>query len=295
MSKDNSISVEAITQQVGVLVPALLPVFNADPVWGAIFAIIYGFFPALMQLKQERINEVAKFIQEHPEEFRKEIVQSEEFQEGFLVFFEQYLKSRIKIKRDILKKIFLGYTTAEDKEHYELERLNDCLVRITIPSLEFLAFLKKEIIPILEAQIEEELKQETYKKSDRSKEWWHDQLMVQHSIWTLIDKWIHDELSPENQKVKEEYGIKNNEGWIPDLQHRAETREKDKRDQIRESTSELVTLGIFDLRIGGGTWGGGGGKDYSLTTFGIKFLSHISMEESFYLLQIPSLFFFASS
>ncbi|MDD5147347.1 MAG: hypothetical protein PHV63_02255 [Candidatus Daviesbacteria bacterium] len=42
------VSVEAVTQQVGVLIPGLLPLFNIDPVWGAIFALIYGFFPALM-------------------------------------------------------------------------------------------------------------------------------------------------------------------------------------------------------------------------------------------------------
>ncbi|MDD5147346.1 MAG: hypothetical protein PHV63_02250 [Candidatus Daviesbacteria bacterium] len=134
-------------------------------------------------MKQEKVNEVSEFIQEHPEEFRKEIIQSKEFQEGFLIFFEEYLKSRTKAKKDILKKILLGFVAAEDKEHYELERLNDCLARITIPSLEFLVFFKKEIQPELEKEIQERLNKDQYKTSDRSKEWWHDQLLIQKSAW----------------------------------------------------------------------------------------------------------------
>ncbi|MBU1067803.1 hypothetical protein KKE60_08455 [Patescibacteria group bacterium] len=275
MDKDKAdISIGAIAQQIGVLVPALLPLFHTDPIWGAIFAVIYGFFPALMQLKQERVNEISEFIQEHPEEFRKEIVQSPEFGDGFLIFFEEYLKSRAKTKREILKRIILGFAISEDKEKYELERLSNCLERITLQSLEFLVFIKSKIIPILNNKINDELKQDYYQKSDRSIEWWHLQLLTQKSAWELISQWLHDEFSTETQKVKEEYGIKNNEGWIADLKHRAETREKEKSTEIYNCIVELVTLGIFDFKISGG-FGGSGGKDYNLTYFGISFLKYI--------------------
>ncbi|MDD5147345.1 MAG: hypothetical protein PHV63_02245 [Candidatus Daviesbacteria bacterium] len=77
-------------------------------------------------------------------------------------------------------------------------------------------------------------------------------------------------------KVKEEYSIKNNEGWPSDLQHRAETRQRAKQTEIYDCISEMVTLGILDIKTGASSFGGGGGKDYSLTNFGIRFLQYIS-------------------
>lgn len=155
-----------------------------------------------MACNQVEVNEIVEFISDHPQEFRKEIVESKEFKKGFLVFTEQYLKQRLENKKKILKKILLGYATNIDKSKYELERLNETLVRVSVESLEFLIFFKTTIYPEIENGINEELKQDSYQKSDRSLEWWYDYMIETKPIWEPIDKWIYDNYNQNSHKVK---------------------------------------------------------------------------------------------
>ncbi len=261
------------------LAAVLTPFLSANPGWEAVFYSAIGLYGIYMAYNQEEVNELVEFIKENPDKFNEKIVNSKEFKKAFLQFMEQYLKERLERKKEILKNLILGYCSSSDKTNYDLERLNDCLVRITLPSVDFLIFLEKKIIPLLETSIDKELNQDYHQKSDRSIEWWKMELMTTKSIWENIDKWLNDEYSPNTIKVKQEYGIKNNEGWIPDLQHRAETREKEKRRNVYDCISELVTLGVLDTKIAGITYGGGAGKDYTLTTFGIRFVNNIILEK----------------
>ena len=168
-----------------------------------VFYAATGLFGLYMAYNQEEINEVVEFIKEHPREFREDIVQSKEFEKGFLLFFEQYLKQRVEEKKRILKNIILGYALSDNKKDYELERLNDCLMGMTVPTLRFLVFMKKQILPGVEKEIEKELAQDTYQKSDLSVEWWFNDLLTKKSIWTPIDTWLHDTYSPSTNWVKE--------------------------------------------------------------------------------------------
>ena len=144
--------VKDIVKSASIPIQAYLPYLSAvldpflqkNPIWQGVFYSVIGFFGIFMTYNQEELNEITKFIKDHPEEFREEIVQSKEFRKGFLLFTEQYLKQRIEEKKKILKRIILGYTLAGNKTDYELERLNDCLVRMTVPTLKFLIFMKKK-------------------------------------------------------------------------------------------------------------------------------------------------------
>lgn len=265
----------AIQNYIPYLAANLTPFLSTHPEWEIVFYLAIGLHGIYMACNQEEVNEIIEFIKSNPEKFNEKIVNSKEFKKAFLLFMEQYMKERIEKKKKILKNIILGSCVIEDKNNYDLERLNDCLIRITVPSLDFLVFLKQVFLPQLKSTIAKELDQDYYKKSDRSIEWWEMQLMTTKSIWELIDKWLNNEFSPITIKVKQEYGIKNNEGWTPDLQHRAETREKEKRSNIHACISELVSLGIFDMKISGGTYSSGSAKDYSFTSFGIRFLNII--------------------
>lgn len=252
------------------------PFLQQHPIWQGIFYSAIGLFGVYMAYNQEEVNEITKFIEEHPQEFREEIVRSKEFKKGFLLFTEQYLKQRIEEKKKILQDIILGYTLVYNKTNYELERLNDCLVRMTVPTLNFLIFMKKSIIPVLENEINKELDQKQYQESDRSIEWWFNDMMVKKSIWEPISKWVHDTYSPSTERVKDEFKIKKGGEWTHDLRSRAQNRERDISNEIGENIFELVTLGVLRTKSVGGTWGGGGGTDYALTTFGLKFLKQIN-------------------
>ncbi|GEM_PF-3531496 len=252
----------------------LTPFLTSHPEWELIFYSAIGLYGVYMACNQEEVNEIVKLINEHPDEFRKGIVQSKEFRKGFLIFTEHYLKERLEDKKKVLRRIILGYAVVEDKGKYELERLNDVLNKISVESLEFLNFFETTIYPEMDKQIREELKQDSYQKSDRSLEWWYDFMTESKPIWEPIEKWTYDNFNQNSQKVKAQYNMLQS-GYPSDLLHRIENLERSKRSEFTECISELVTLGILRIRITGGTIGSGAGYDYNFTTFGRKFLKLI--------------------
>ena len=177
------------------LLSALDPFLQQNPIWQAAFYSAIGLYGIYMAYNQEEVNEIIKFIKEHPEEFREEIVQSKEFRKGFLLFTEQYLKQRVDEKKTILKRILLDYAIYDNKTDYELERLNDCLLRITIPTLKNLIFIKKDIIPVLEDEINKELNQKLYQESDLSTEWWFNDLLTKKILSKNVFEKIKDQIS----------------------------------------------------------------------------------------------------
>lgn len=254
----------------------LTPFLAVHPEWELAFYSAIGLYGVYMACNQKEVNEVIEFISEHPKEFRKEIVESEEFKKGFLNFTEQFLKQRLEQKKKILKEIFLGFAQSSEKSKFELERLDDIMVRISVESLEFLTFFKATIAPTIEEQIDTELKQDSYRKSDRSVEWWHDFMIESKPIWEPIDKWIFDNYNQNSHKVKTQYNMLSS-GWPSDTLHRVENLERAKRSEMIESVSELVSLGVLRIRVTGGGIGSGSGSDYSFTSFGRKFLKYIEI------------------
>lgn len=251
----------------------LTPFFSNHPYWELCFYLAIGLYGAYMALKQDEVNEVLDYINNNQQIFKKETVEKKDFQGGFLLFFEAYLKQRIAKKKQILKNIFSGFSLSNDKENYELERLNDCLVRMTIPTLEFIIFIKNTIVPTLEKQYRNELAGEKHQQSDRSDEWWLNNKLIKVSVNSPIQEWLHKNYSPSTGKVKDDYGIIGE--WTPDTEHRAITREIDKRNEVNEIMIELVTLGILRTQVSGGTFSGGGGTDYRLTNFGLEFIKQL--------------------
>src|SRR3989344_5498034 len=166
---------KAITSGLSAAIQGNIPYFTAvitpflllHPYWELCFYSAIGLYGVYMALNQERVAEVTTFIQGHPHEFRTEIVQSEEFRGGFLIFMDQYLKQRLEKKRKIQRDIFLGFTKYPNKEEFELERLNGALADISLDALELLATIKGEIIPGMEREIELELRK-VNPNSDRS-------------------------------------------------------------------------------------------------------------------------------
>lgn len=260
------------------LAAVLNPFFSIHPEWECAFYSAIGLFGIYMAYNQEDVNEIVEFIKEHPDEFRSDKVESKEFKKGFLMFTEQYLKQRLEQKKKILKKIFLSFTVHQEKSKFELERLNDIMLRISISALEFLVFIKTTIFPAIENQINIELEQDSYKKSDRSIEWWHDFMIENKSLWEPIAKWINDNYNPNSYQVKVQYSMLNS-GWPRDILHRVENLERAKTSEMTESVSELVSLGILRIGVAGGTYDSGAGSNYNFTNFGRRFLKYIELDK----------------
>lgn len=263
---------EVFIAQFGVLAPMLIPLVSTNPAWGVIFGLFFSVYVGIATYKQQRLNEVASFIQEHPEQFRREIVESEEFKDGFVIFLADYLRSRTLSKREILKRIFLGFTSSNDKEAFELERMNSCVERMSIQSMEFLSFFSREILPQIQNKIIGEHEDDQRNYEDRSAEWWANMDLLNESIFEPINEWLDEHYGVGQPSVKTDYEVLQTEEWPPDKLGRATTREREERTKVTESLSELVTLGIIDKRAGTGGWEGSGGNIFVLTLFGIRFL-----------------------
>jgi hypothetical protein len=140
------------------------PLLNAHPEWTIALNSAIGLFGVYLQYNVDRLRDIVEMIGENQKLFPKDIVESEDFKEGFLVFFSSFVKSRGERKREIVKRIFLGFTSSKDKEKFDLEKLLSTSDRI---SYEAVLFLKK-IVKALPA-IEEKAKQDAIRDQERDR------------------------------------------------------------------------------------------------------------------------------
>lgn len=250
------------------------PFLALHPYWGlAVYAVI-GLYGVYLTLTQEALNEVIVFIKDHPKEFRQEIVESEEFRLGFIRFFDSYIKERLKNKRRILRAILLGFVLSEDKEKFDLERLEDALVRISPNGLEHLIFIKNKILPILHAKVaknishSEAILPEDYEKVEDF--YWAIQSVSDEVIW-----WFHKN-NPSEKLDIELKSKTNKDSKITGKAFITNSKNED-LNKAKESWPELQSLGIFTVFVAT--------KDntrtvnsYHLTKFGRRFLEYISEE-----------------
>jgi len=274
-----------------ILPTSISPFLTNYPYWQLLITSVVGLYGIYMAVNQDVVNEMVQFIIDNPESFTKEIVETEEFRKAFIVYADSYFKERVNEKRYMLRNILLGYVTSEDKKKYNIERLNDILRRITIETLEFLLKFKLEFLPELENKAKIELTNKVFQKrsigfeslyssDEKSKSsdnhYLETQLLPKLSSWKPISNWINREYSKSSNKVKLKYGIMPDEDWTSEKESLALIEKNEYEWFVHERVNELVSLGIFRIRIeSSGSFGGTSGLDYSLTNFGVQFLKYI--------------------
>lgn len=98
-----------------------------------------------LELRQQRALEWVEAIRDNQSIFNESVVNSEEFQDGFIVGLENYIKLRSFVKRRVALKIFRDFSLEDSKVEFQLERFNDTLLKISHTSLGYLALLKKTV------------------------------------------------------------------------------------------------------------------------------------------------------
>ena len=106
------------------------------PLLGIAWGITKGMYGASIQLRQARAVEFVEMIRDNPGIFTKELLQTEEFQDGFVYTFQKYLSERVVQKRKIIKEVFCGFSKYNDKENFKLERLLMTIEQVSIEDIE---------------------------------------------------------------------------------------------------------------------------------------------------------------
>ena len=264
----------AVAAAIPRLEAILSPLLVQYPCWQLAMHEAIGLYGYYMACKQESVNEFVEFLRSHPDVFRKEVVESEEFRNGFVLAFQDYLKLRTKEKRLAAKQIFLDFAKSQEKSEFPIEQFDDTLLKISMHSLQTLAFIKKEVLPLKEKELRDGLKKKNIKDSDKSEDWWFELDWKRESISKFIHKWLYDNLNPSGSKMKEIYGDTGT--WKKEFLNEVFEEEQRKEDEINLATEELVRLGILKMRVVDGGMGAAAGAEYDFTKFGYLFLEYIS-------------------
>jgi hypothetical protein len=97
------------------------------PGLGIIWGIAEAYYGAGLKLRQERALNWVEMMRDNPSVFTAELLQDEQFQDGFVYSLEQFLRQRNYDKRRIAKNIFLGFSTTTNKADFPLERFTHVL------------------------------------------------------------------------------------------------------------------------------------------------------------------------
>lgn len=251
------------------------PFLITNPYWGlAIYGVI-GLYGVYLALRQDELNELIEFIQKHPNEFKKEIVESEEFRLGFIRFFDSYIKERLKDKRRILRVILLGFVLSEEKEKFDLERLEDALVRISPIGLEQLIFIKNEILPSLKTKVAKNISFSKVNPEDYEKV--EDFYWAIESVSEDIRRWFYRKNPNKSLNIELEPTIIKD----PNITSKSIITNAKNEDynNAKESWPELQSLGIFTVLIRTESSNKSNVNSYHLTKFGRNFINYISKEE----------------
>lgn len=228
-----------------------------------------------LELRQQRALEFIEAIQNDPRTFNGTLVQSEEFQDGFVVALTEHLKLRNFLKRRVALKIFNEFAKSEDRVEFPLERFYDTLSKLSTSGIKTLAFIKQEVLPAREQAVKDDMVGKNL-GTDKSYEWWYELNLSREPVSTHFSKWIHDRYNPNSQAVKDQY---NNGKNIQDQKLLGEVYdiEREMEAKMYAPIAELEYLGLVrqtaDLKNAG--WGSTGGTAWTLSRFAYEFMEFI--------------------
>ncbi len=108
-----------------------------DIAWGLSKALL----GAGLKLRQQRALEWVEMVRANPGIFSKDILAEEAFQDGFVFALEKYIAERSETKRKHYRKIFLGFTEAENKSEFELEKFFQTLLTLNETDISILGYV----------------------------------------------------------------------------------------------------------------------------------------------------------
>lgn len=248
---------------------------SSTPLLAQAWALSKALYGNALELRQQRALEWVEAISNDPKAFSESLVNSDEFQDGFVVALEEYIKIRNFLKRRIALKIFREFALSDAKAEYPLERYNDTLQKITPAGLSLLAFLKTTIIPYREAYVREEMKDKNL-GTEKPYDWWLKLYLAREPLSNAISRWITDEYGINGAKMKALHGVGDDKHIPKEKLQELGDIEREKRNEYYAPIGELEYLGLVSKGVDGGNgWGGIVGMTWTLTGFAYEFIAFI--------------------
>jgi len=256
---------------------SIAPLVSKVPEWGIIWGCAIGLYSLYLFYEQDKLNEVVEFVQNHPDKFTKEIVSSNAFRNHFLKFLGEYLKQENSEKKKALKFLLLNSLSKKEKQRYEIERLHQTLVLISLEALHTLIWIGKDIFPLIDNHVEEEMKSFRQVTDQREVKRLYETIRQRENVSKYVQHWIHENFDPSSQIVKEKHNFK--EQWDKDKKTQfSQERWLEKHEVEKQKTlhwAEYVSLGLVVTLTEDSGIGGGAGTVYRMTEYGTKFTEYM--------------------
>lgn len=257
------------TSYVPILINYLEPFLNHHPYWTLAFQLSIGLYGYYMVLKQEDLNEVIQFIENNPEHFTKKIVSSKEFKNGFTIFLQDYLKSRTKRKKKILKKVLLGFTKSEDMPEFNLERINDVILKLSIEGIDGLKMIKDFILPVKKKELDKDTQRRIKMGETFVTKWNNYPLPRFAALYFTTNYGIDSQIARQRHGFPQEMSPEQKSTLLNEMDAI--------QDIFYNSLDELISLGIVKMNVskGGGGMSMTGGTTWDLSSFGYDLMKYI--------------------
>lgn len=238
------------------------------------FNLSKGLYGNAMKLRQERVLEWAQSIMDNPTVFNETIVNSEEFQDGFVVALENYIKIRNHLNRRVALKIFKDFTHSANKTEFQLERYNDSLQKISPQSIALLGFIKEVIIPYREQYIKDKMK--GYNLGiEKSYDWWLKFYVSREPLASALSLWLAEQYSPNGKVMKDKHGVGIDKQIPHDKLSELYDIESKQRSKYYAPIGELEYLGLITKFVTGGGYDGLPSTTWTLSGFAQEFIAFI--------------------
>jgi len=220
-------------------------------------------------------TETDEFVKEtlESDKITQDVINSPEFQQALGSTLENLVYAREKERRDIIKRAFTGaYISQDEYAKNNLERLQETAQALSLPALQHLAFIKRDILPIREMELKS--KAQKSQMPGYTDIGYREYLKRTSAISNYYNTW-HDEQKKEAQKEYNRNPTQENK----DRYDLSGAEEQKRRMRFAEYWSEYVSRGVFrqgnDPSIG--TIGGGSGTVQYLTEFGERLLQYVDV------------------
>jgi hypothetical protein len=229
-----------------------------------VWAFVKSGKEALDSVALVRTEELLGFFENNSEELLNEhLLQNEQFITGLGLTYEKFLRQRIKLKRDLIKRAFLDFAKAENKEGFELERVYGVLETLSIGSIKFLGLLNTRAIP----PQQEVMERSPYKNSD---EFWAGmpRLQKEHPVSRFLQNHIdmNSSIGGSSLNTSEQEILKFKDDYVTELIGHGILRYI-----VEDSLKTTTRFGKTELKFN---------MEFSFTSFGLSFINYIMKDDN---------------